>query len=84
MFFVALLHVCTLLDLTFNEIHPFSYVALLANKDTMNFSSTMKQDDQDRFIEALEKEVTDHRRGPAPSNSGLHGPVTLFKLIQFD
>ena len=60
MFFVALLHVTTLPDLTFNEIHPFSYVVSLANKDTMNFGTVMKKDDREQFLKATEKEVADH------------------------
>jgi hypothetical protein len=47
-------------DFTFNEFHPLAYVASLANKDTMNFAKVMKQDDRDKFVDAMEKEVCDH------------------------
>jgi hypothetical protein len=32
-------------DNTFNDFHPFAYVASLADKDTMNFAEAMKQSD---------------------------------------
>ena len=47
-------------DATFNVLHPFSYVASLADKDTMNFNEAMKQSDRDKFVIAMEKEVSDH------------------------
>jgi hypothetical protein len=47
-------------DSTFNEFHPLAYVASLADKCTMNFVEVMKQDDRDRFFDAMEKESSDH------------------------
>jgi hypothetical protein len=62
---LALSHFCACMpslldDFTFNEFHPLAYVASLANKDTMNFAEVMKQDDRDKFVDAMEKEVSDH------------------------
>jgi hypothetical protein len=47
-------------DDTFNDFHPFAYVASLADKDSMNFAEAMKQTDRDEFVSAMEKEVSDH------------------------
>jgi hypothetical protein len=47
-------------DFTFNGFHPFAYVASLADKDSMNFADAMKQDDRDKFVNAMEKEVAAH------------------------
>jgi hypothetical protein len=47
-------------DNIFNSFHPLAYAASLANKDTMNFGDAMRQDDRDKFVDAMEKEVTDH------------------------
>jgi hypothetical protein len=47
-------------DMTFNEIHPMAYAASVADNDTMNFSAAMKQPDKAEFIEAMEKEISDH------------------------
>jgi hypothetical protein len=47
-------------DFTFNEFHPLAFVASLADKDTMNFAEAMKQDDCDKYVDAMEKQVCDH------------------------
>jgi hypothetical protein len=51
----------TMLDnKTFNDFHPFPYVASLADKDSMNFAEAMRQTDSDQFVVAMEKEISDH------------------------
>jgi hypothetical protein len=47
-------------DETFNDFHPFAYVASLADKDSMNFAEAMRQTDSDQFVVAMEKEISNH------------------------
>jgi hypothetical protein len=57
--FVAFM--ATMLDNnTFNDFHPLAYVASLADKDSMNFADAMRQTDRNQFVEAMEKEFSDH------------------------
>jgi hypothetical protein len=44
----------------FNNLHPFAYVASLADKDTMNFAEAIKQSHHDEFVGAMEKELSNH------------------------
>jgi hypothetical protein len=47
-------------DGTPNIFHPLAYAATLGDPDTMTLAEAMKQEDKDKFIDAMEKEVHDH------------------------
>jgi hypothetical protein len=63
-------------DFTYNEFHPLAYVASLADKDTINFAEAMKQDDRDKCVDAIEKEVSDH---VTPNHWKIYSRVQMHK-----
>ena len=54
-------HECNeLFDGTINHLHNFALATDLSNNEVFTLSQAMRQDDRDKFIEAMKKEVKDH------------------------
>ena len=52
-----------LYDGTLNEVHHLLYTTDISSKDSFTFRNAMKQDDKLAFVDAKEKEISDHEKG---------------------
>ena len=52
-----------LYDGTINELHQLLYVTNISSNDSFTFRNAMKQDDKLAFVDAMEKEISDHEKG---------------------
>ena len=52
-----------LCDSTLNEMYHFMYSINIATNKPFTFRNTMKQDNKMSFVDATEKEITDHEAG---------------------
>jgi hypothetical protein len=48
-------------DGSINHTHPFSFATTTANNEVYHFHQAMQEDDREKFIEAMLKELEDHR-----------------------
>ena len=46
-----------------NEVHHFLNATYISSNDSFTFLNAMKQDEQIAFIDAMEKEISDHEKG---------------------
>ena len=54
-------HECNeLYDGTLNQLHNFALTADVASNEVFTYQQAMRQDDRDKFIQAMSKEVEDH------------------------
>ena len=65
-YFVILFH-CTskreLYDVTLNEVNHLLYATDISYNDSFTFRNAMKQDDKIAFVDAMEKEISNHEKG---------------------
>ena len=52
-----------LYDGTLNEVHHLLYATNISSNDSFTFRSAMKQDDKLAFVDATEKDISDHEKG---------------------
>ena len=52
-----------LYDSTLNEVHHLLYATDISSNDRFNFWNAMKQDDKLAFVDAMEKEISNHEKG---------------------
>ena len=52
-----------LYDGTLNEVHHLLYATDISSNDSFTFRNAMKQDDKLAFIDAMEKEISNHKKG---------------------
>ena len=52
-----------LYDGTLNEVHHLFYATNISTNESFMFRNAMKQDDKLDFVDAMEKEISDHKRG---------------------
>ena len=48
---------------TLNEVHHILYATDISYNNSFTFRNAMKQDDKPAFIDAMEKEISDHEKG---------------------
>ena len=47
---------------TLNEVHHLLYSTDISSNDSFTFRNAMKQDDKLAFVDALEKEISNHKK----------------------
>ena len=52
-----------LYDSTLNEVHHLVYATNISSNVSFTFRNAMKQDDKLAFVDAMEKEISDHEKG---------------------
>ena len=52
-----------LYDGTLDEVHHLLYTTNISSNESFTFRNAMKQDDKLDFVDAMEKEVSDHKQG---------------------
>ena len=52
-----------LYDSTLNEFHHLLYATDISSNDSFTFWNAMKQDDKLAFVDAIEKDISDHEKG---------------------
>ena len=52
-----------LYDGTLNEVYHLFYATDISTNESFTFRNAMKQDDKLNFVDAMEKEISDHERG---------------------
>ena len=52
-----------LYDGTLNEVHHLLYHTDISTNESFTFRNAMKQDDNLEFVDAMEKEISDHEKG---------------------
>ena len=52
-----------LYDGTLNKVHHLFYTTNISTNEIFKFQNAMKQDDKLDFVNAMEKEISDHERG---------------------
>ena len=50
-------------DDTLNEVHHLLYATDISSNESFTFRNAMKQDDKLAFVDAMEKEISDHEKG---------------------
>ena len=52
-----------LYNCTLNKVHHLLYATDISSNDRLTFRNAMKQDDKLAFVDATEKEISDHEKG---------------------
>ena len=50
-------------DGTLNEVHHLLYATDISSNESFAFRNVMKQDDKLAFVDAMEKDISDHEKG---------------------